>query len=310
MVRSAIKNKDTHGFIWEIKRHKFLYLMLLPGILFYIIFHYVPMYGAIIAFKDYSPVLGIIGSEWVGFKHFESFFKSAYFIRVLKNTLGLSIYGLLAGFPVPIILALLLNEIECIRFKKIVQTVTYIPHFISIVVFSGMIVNFTMQDGLINILLSYFGVERTNLLLKPELFKSIYVWSDIWQQAGWNSIIYIAALSSIDQQLYEAATLDGANRFQQTIHVTLPGISSTITVLLILQIGGIMNIGFEKVILLYNSMNMETADIISSYVYRKGIINNNFSFSTAIGLFNSAVNLILLITANFISKRVSENSLW
>lgn len=310
MVGSAVKNKDTHGFIWEIKRNKFLYLMLLPGILFYIIFHYVPMYGAIIAFKDYSPVLGIIGSEWVGFKHFESFFKSAYFIRVLKNTLGLSIYGLLAGFPVPIILALLLNEIECIRFKKIVQTVTYIPHFISIVVFSGMIVNFTMQDGLINILLSYFGVERTNLLLKPELFKSIYVWSDIWQQAGWNSIIYIAALSSIDQQLYEAATLDGANRFQQTIHVTLPGISSTITVLLILQIGGIMNIGFEKVILLYNSMNMETADIISSYVYRKGIINNNFSFSTAIGLFNSAVNLILLITANFISKRVSENSLW
>ena len=167
-----------------------------------------------------------------------------------------------------------------------------------------------MQNGLINVLLSYFGFERTNLLLKPELFKSIYVWSDIWQQAGWNSIIYIAALSSIDQELYEAATLDGANRFQQTLHVTLPGISSTITVLLILQIGGIMNIGFEKVILLYNSMNMETADIISSYVYRKGIINNNFSFSTAIGLFNSAVNLILLITANFISKRVSENSLW
>lgn len=308
MVDSTIK--DTHGFIWEIKQNKFLYLMLFPGILFYIIFHYVPMYGAIIAFKDYSPILGIMHSEWVGFKHFESFFKSAYFVRVLKNTLGLSIYGLLAGFPVPIILALLLNEIGCSWFKKTVQTVTYIPHFISIVVFSGMIVNFTMQNGLINVLLSYFGFERTNLLLKPELFKSIYVWSDIWQQAGWNSIIYIAALSSIDQELYEAATLDGANRFQQTLHVTLPGISSTITVLLILQIGGIMNIGFEKVILLYNSMNMETADIISSYVYRKGIINNNFSFSTAIGLFNSAVNLILLITANFISKRVSENSLW
>lgn len=305
------KNRRNNGaFLTEIIKNKYLYLMALPGILFFIIFCYVPMYGAIIAFKDYAPTLGVFGSPWVGFKHFEKFFESVYFLRVLKNTIGLSVYGIVVGFPMPIILALLLNEVKNKKFKGFVQTVTYIPHFISVVVIAGMIVNFSMKEGLFNIILSYFGVPSENLLLKPELFKSIYVFSSVWQQTGWNSIIYLAALTSIDSCLYEAAEIDGAGKWKQMIHVTIPGISSTIIVLLIMQLGSIMNVGFEKVILLYNAMTMETADVISSYVYRKGIIDNSFSFSTAVGLFNSVINVIMLVIANTISKKVNETSLW
>ena len=294
----------------DIVQHKYLYIMAIPGLLFYFIFHYGPMYGAIIAFKDYTPAGGIWGSPWVGFANFVEFFSSMYFSRILKNTIILSVYSLVAGFPAPIILALLLNELRGNIFKRTVQTITYIPHFVSMVVVAGMLVDFTMQNGIINNLLALFGFERTNLLMHSEYFRHIYVWSDVWQGVGWGSIIYLAALSGIDQQLYEAARLDGAGRLRQTWHITLPGLMPTITVLLIMRMGSIMSVGFEKVILLYNPTTYETADIISSFVYRKGIQDMSYSFSSAVGLFNSVINLILIFSANFISRKINDSSLW
>lgn len=219
-------------------------------------------------------------------------------------------YSLVAGFPAPIILALLLNELRGNIFKRTVQTITYIPHFVSMVVIAGMLVDFTMQNGIINNLLALFGFERTNLLMHSEYFRHIYVWSDVWQGVGWGSIIYLAALSGIDQQLYEAARLDGAGRLRQTWHITLPGLMPTITVLLIMRMGSIMSVGFEKVILLYNPTTYETADIISSFVYRKGIQDMSYSFSSAVGLFNSVINMILIFSANYISRKVNDSSLW
>ncbi len=268
------------------------------------------MYGITIAFKDFNPRLGIHASKWVGLKHFKAFFSSIYFGRTIKNTLLISAYSLLWGFPASIILALLLNEITRERFKRVVQTVTYLPHFISLVVICGMIVDFTSTDGLINSILANFGVEPTNLLTRPELFRTIYIGTGIWQDIGWDSIIYLSALSGINPTLYEAATIDGAGRWKQLWHVTLPGIAPTIIIMLILNIGGLMSVGFEKIILLYNPLTWETSDVISSYIYRKGIINANYSFSTAVGLFESAIGFTLLAGANKLSKKVSETSLW
>lgn len=290
--------------------NKYLYLMMIPVIAYYVIFHYAPMYGAIIAFKDYSPMKGIIGSDWVGFRHFQDFFGSYYFWRILKNTVVISLYSLIFGFPAPIILALLINEVRSKVFKRVAQTITYMPYFISLVVICGIITDFTNADGIINRIFVWVGYDGQAMLQKPELFRPIYILSEIWQKIGWESIIYIAALMSIDQEQYEAARMDGANRFKQITHITLPGIMPTIAIMLILRMGNLLNVGFEKIILLYNPVTYETADVISSFVYRKGLLEFGWSYSSAVGLFNSVINLILLITANYVSRRVNDSSLW
>ncbi|MDY3030645.1 MAG: ABC transporter permease subunit [Clostridia bacterium] len=291
--------------------------MALPAVIYYLIFCYGPMYGAIIAFKNYSPKLGILGSEWVGLKHFESFLSSPYFLRILKNTLNISIQSLIFGFPAPIILALLINELTNKKFVKVTQTITYLPHFVSLVVVCGMIKSFTSDTGFITkiiSLLSFGRWEPVSLLNEPKYFVPIYVLSDIWQGVGWGSIIYLSALSGIDGQLYEAAMIDGAGRFKQTIHVTLPGIIPMIMIMLILRMGGLLNVGYEKIILLYNQATYDTADVISTFVYRRGILaeggSNQWSYSTAVGLFNSVINFMLIITANYLSKKFTDYGLW
>ena len=268
------------------------------------------MYGAIIAFKDYTPALGVEKSPWVGFDNFIRFFNSVYFVRLIKNTILLSFYNLLFGFPAPIILALLLNEVRGKKFKSLTQTITYLPHFISMIVVTGMLTNFCMTSGLFNDIIVMFGGERSPLLQNPKLYRTIYVASSIWQEVGWGSIIYLSALAGVDSQLYEAAQIDGAGKWKQMINVTLPAITPTIIIMLILKIGSLMNMGYEKTILLYNPSTYETADIISSYIYRIGLLEQDWSYSTAIGLFNSVINFALLILANKISKRYSETSLW
>ena len=298
------------GILLDIRRNKLLYAMLLPVLLYYAVFHYAPMYGAMIAFKDFSPRLGIWGSEWVGFEHFETFFTGAYFWRTIKNTILISLYELIFGFPAPIILALLLNEVKNAVFKRTVQTVTYMPHFISLVVICGIVKDFTSSEGVINDVIAFFGGQRTTFLLEPELFRSVYVSSGIWQHIGWGTIIYLAALTGIDPEQYEAARIDGAGRWKQMVNVTIPGIMPTIVILLILEIGRMMNVGFEKIILLYNPGTYETADVVSSYVYRVGLQDFNYSFSSAVGLFNSAVNFTLLVLSNWLSRKWNDTSLW
>lgn len=290
--------------------NKFLLLMTLPVLGWYLLFHYVPMYGIVIGFKDFNPMKGILGSPWVGLKHLNTFFNSIYAARVIKNTLVINLLQLIFNFPAPILLALLLNELRSAIFKKTVQTVSYLPHFISMVVLCGIIVDFTTRDGLINDLVAFFGGERTSFLLQPEWFRPIYIGSGIWQNVGWGSILYMAALSNVDIQQYEAAIIDGANRWQQFLKVTLPGIAPTIIIMLIMNIGKIMSEGAGKVILLYNANVYETADIISSYVYRRGLADANYSLGAAIGVFNSVINMTLLIIANRISRKVNETSLW
>ncbi|MBO0995757.1 ABC transporter permease [Bacillus sp. SD088] len=304
------KERFGRRLVKDLKRNKYIYIMVLPVVIYYLIFHYGPMYGVQIAFKDFSLTEGIWGSEWVGFKHFLDFFKGYYFWRLIRNTFLINIYELLLAFPAPILLALLLNELRRIWFKRVVQTISYLPHFISVVVVVGMLVDFTTQNGLINQLLSIFGVEPISFLQKPEWFRTLYIGSGIWQSIGWGSIIYLAAMSNINSELYEAAKIDGANRFKQALHVTIPGIAPIIIILLILQIGSMMSVGFEKIILMYNPLTYDTADVISTYVYRKGILEANFSFSAAVGLFNAIINLTLLVLANRISAKVSETSLW
>ncbi|WP_244935722.1 ABC transporter permease [Paenibacillus glycanilyticus] len=284
--------------------------MMLPVIAYYLIFHYIPMYGALIAFKEYSPMKGILHSDWVGLKHFHDFFGSYYFTRILKNTLVISLYSLIFEFPAPIILALLINEVQSKTFKRVAQTITYMPYFISLVVICGIITDFTNADGIINRLFMLFGYDGQAMLQKPELFRPIYILSEIWQRIGWESIIYIAALMSIDQEQYEAARIDGASRIKQIFFITLPGILPTITIMFILRMGNMLNVGFEKIILLYNPVTYNTADVISSFVYRKGLLEFGWSYSSAVGLFNSVVNLALLVTANYISRKVNKSSLW
>lgn len=297
--------------LWQnIKKHKSLYLMIIPIVLYYLIFCYYPMYGAQIAFRDYSPKKGITGSPWAGFKHFMEFFKSVYFGRLIGNTLSINLKNLIFGFPAPIIFALLLNEMRWTKCKRVIQTVSYMPHFISTVVIAGMVLQFTATDGFITQIMTLFGYPKQNLMLNPSLFQPIYVISDIWQSIGWGSIIYISAVSGINGELYEAARMDGAGRWKQILHVTLPGILPTIITMFVMRVGNMMNLGFEKIILLYNSSIYETADVISTYVYRKGLVDQSYSFSTAVGLFNSAINLLLLFAANKLCKRLTDYSLW
>jgi putative aldouronate transport system permease protein len=299
------------GLLKDYKANKYLYIMIAPVILYYTIFQYFPMYGALIAFKDFHIIKGVWDSPWIGFKHFEDFFSSYYFWRLLKNTLLINMYQLLFGFPAPILFALLINEIVRPRFKRIVQTITYLPHFISLIVICGMITQFVSRDGLIVDLLVMFGMERTALLGHPEYFRTVYVASDIWQHVGWGSIIYLAAISGINPELYEASRMDGANRFRQMRHITIPGIMPIVVILFILKMGHMMDVGFEKIILLYNPNTYVTADVINTFVYRKGLGSTfEFSYASAVGLFQSVINLLLLIFANWFSRKVNETSLW
>lgn len=297
-------------FLADFKRNKQLYIMMIPVMLFFIAFCYMPMYGAIIAFKNYRPGKGIWGSEWVGFEHFVDFFTTPSFGRVFFNTLKISLTTLFVGFPAPIVLALLMNEIRNKKFVKVVQNITYMPHFISMVVLCGMIKEFTRASGLFGQIVSFFGGTPVTLLNYPETFLPIYALSNVWAEVGWGSIIYLAALTSVDQQLYEAAEIDGAGRFKQMIHITLPGIAPTIVIMLVLRMGQMLSVGYEKIILLYNDANRSAADVISSYVYRLGLLNGSYSYSAAVGLFNSVINFTLVIIANKISKKLQGGSLW
>ncbi|WP_214628166.1 ABC transporter permease [Paenibacillus agaridevorans] len=294
----------------DLRRNKYIYLMALPVVAYYIIFQYLPIYGIQIAFRDYSPSAGFLNSPFVGLKHFLNFFDSYYFWRLIKNTVMINFYELIFGFPMPILFALLLNEIRRSWFKRTVQTISYLPHFISVVIIAGMITDFVARDGLINQFIMLLGGDAIPFLQKAEWFRTIYVGSGIWQGLGWSTIIYLAAISNIDPTLYEAATVDGAGRFRQALHITIPGIVPIVIIMLILQMGYMMSVGHEKIILLYNPITYETADVISTYVFRKGILEANYSFSTAVSLFNSVINFALLILANNISRRVSETSLW
>ena len=291
-------------------KNKTLYLLVLPMLIYYIVFHYAPMYGALIAFNDYSPRLGILGSPWVGFKHFVNFFSAPSFFSLLRNTVTISLTMLVVEFPSAIILALLMNELKSRRFSKVVQNISYMPHFISLVVVCGMVKTFTMDNGILTTLLSYFGVPKETLLMNPKYFVPIYVGSGIWQQVGWNAIIYLAALTGVNQSLYEAAAIDGAGKLKQLWHITLPGIMPTIVIMLIMRMGGILNVGYEKIILLYNDVVMDVADVISTYVYRKGLLEQSWSFSTAVNMFNSVINLIFLLGTNYLSRKLNDTSLW
>lgn len=301
---------NKKSIVKQIKKNRYLYLIMLIPLIYYIIFHYLPMYGVIVAFKDYNIVKGIMASDWVGFKHFQKFITDSYFWKLVRNTLLLNVYGLVWGFPLPIILAILLNELSHNKLKRIIQTVSYLPHFISTVVVCGMVVNFLSTDGLINGIIQAFGGEKIQFLMYPEYFRTIFTSTGIWQSMGWNSIIYLAALTAVDQEVVEAALIDGANRFQRIRHVTIPAIMPTISIMLIMNLGKLMNLGYEKILLLYNGSTYETADVISTYVYRRGILANDLSYATAVGLFQSVVGIILLVSANKISKKLSENSLW
>jgi len=301
--------KETLGK--KIRRDKWLLLMFAPIFAYYVIFCYLPMPGVLIAFRDFTPGLGIFGGDWVGLRWLEQFVNSMYFGRLLRNTFLLALYPLVFGFAVPILFAVCVVEIKNRFFKGFTQTVTYLPHFISTVVIAGMIVNFlSPTDGVVNELLVKYGHEKINFLMDPDWFRTIFTASGIWQSFGFSSIIYIAAITGIDQEMYDSGKIDGVNKYQELVHLTLPSIKPTIVMLLLLSIGGIMSVNFEKVYLLYNAATYETSDVISTYVYRQGIENKNFGFATAVGLFNSVISFALVYAANRISRRVSEMSLW
>lgn len=306
-----MRKKRERKAIWpSIKKSRYYYMMFALPFAYFIIFHYVPLFGIIVAFQDFNVFDGFIGSKWVGLKHFVDFLSDPYFIILIRNTMLIGLYQLIFAFPMPVILALLLNELKGTVFKRFVQTVSYMPHFLSTVVVCGILVNFLSNDGLINQLLASIGLDKIQFLMLPEWFRTIFVVSDIWQGIGWGSIIYLAALTTIDPMLYEAATIDGANRWKRLLYVTLPGIIPTITIMFLFNLGAIMSVSFEKVFLLANGANFETADIIATYVYRRGLVSSDFSYATAVGLFNSVVALVFLTTGNYISKKVNQTSLW
>lgn len=302
---------SRNGAVKKIKKHWQLYVLVLLPLAYIIIFKYVPMYGAQIAFRDFSVIQGFSGSDWVGLKNFEDFFSSPNFWLLIKNTLLISLYSLLLGFPAPIILALALNEIGGGKFKRFVQTATFAPYFISTVVMVSMIILvLSPRLGIVDHIVRLFGFETINFMGKPEYFKTIYVLSNIWQGLGYGAVIYLAALAGINPDLYEAAKVDGASRFQKMIHIDIPGILPAAIILLILNVGQLMNVGFEKIYLMQNPLNISASEVISTNVYKIGLLGANFSFSSAVDLFNSVINLILLLTVNVIAKRMTETSLW
>lgn len=303
---TAIRN-----LIKYIKRDRMLLLIILPGVIYFAVFCYGPMYGILMAFQDYNISKGVWGSPWAGLKHFRSLVDSVYFGRLVKNTFLLSIEQLLWSFPIPIAFALLVNEIKNKYFQRFAQTAAYLPHFVSVVVVVGIMKDLLASDGgVITQFLSIFGVTPKNYFNLPGAFRTLYVGSGVWQEFGWNSIIYVAAISGIDQEMYESASLDGAGRWKKLIHITLPAIAPTIILLLILNMGNMLNIGYEKVILMYNSATYSTADIFSTYVYRKGLLNAQYSFAAAVGLANSAINVVILMLANFSAKKMTDTSIF
>jgi putative aldouronate transport system permease protein len=294
----------------ELNRSKFLYTMFILPFIYFLIFHYAPMIGNLMAFQEYSIIKGFFGSPWAGTKYFQQFLTDPYFWKVVRNTLMINLYSLIFYFPTPIIFAILMNELRGVLFKRVIQTVTYVPHFLSTVVVAGMLVNFLSTTGLINQITRKFGIEAYTFMALPEWFRTIFISSEIWQGMGWNSIIYLAALASIDPLLYEAATIDGANRWHKIRHITLPGISTVATILFLLTIGHMLTVGFEKIILLYSGPTYETADVIQSFVYRRGLIDADFSFAAAVGIFQSVLSLILIVSANSISKKINGTRLF
>lgn len=294
----------------DLVKNKVVYFMWIPVAIYYIIFHYLPMGGLIIAFQNYKPFKGIARSSFVGFKWFVDFLTGPYSWRIIRNTLVISLMSIVLGFPMPILLALMINEVKSNALKKTVQTISYMPHFVSLIVVCGLLYDFSSAQGLFNAIGSFFGAEKINYLSSVSHYRMIYVLSGIWKQMGWGSIIYLATLSAVDPCLYEAAAIDGANRFRRIIHVTLPALVPVITVQLIMRLGQVMGEGYEKTILLYNESTWEVSDIVSSFVYRRGLVEINYSFGAAVGLFNSLVNVIILTIANTVSRAVSSESLW
>jgi putative aldouronate transport system permease protein len=311
MAKSAIPAARKAGLVSLVRRDWMLLLMVAPVLLYFLVFRYLPMYGLVIAFQKYSTTRGILGSRWVGTLWFEQFFGSIYFSRLMINTLLISLLSVGIGFPIPIVFALMLNEVRQERLKRIIQTTSYLPHFIStVVVVSIMKTLLSLQDGVVNAILQGLGLERINFFLAPGWFRPLYIISEIWQTYGWSSIIYLAALSGIDPSLYEAAQIDGSSRWKNIWYITLPSIMPTIVILLILRLGQVMSVGFEKIILMYNPGTYSVADIISTYTYRRGILEADYSFGAAVGLFNAVIDLVLLLTVNRISKRLADISLW
>lgn len=305
---AALKPKK----VWKnIRKCAGLYAMLAVPLIWYIVFKYVPMYGLQIAFRKFNPTLGITKSPWAGLTYFKQFFGSYYFTDILRNTVTLSLFTMLIGFPMPIILALLINEIKNVRFKKLIQNITYMPNFLSVVVIVSMLTIFSNRDyGLFNKIRELFGAAPVDLMSKPAYFQPMYVFSNVWQFMGFNAIIYIAALSGVDQELYEAASIDGASRMQKILHISLPCIMGTILIMFIMRIGSLMSVGFEKVYLMQNNVNLSASEIISTFIYKNGIQKGQFSYSTAVGLFNSVINFVLLVSANFVSKKMTDTGLW
>lgn len=315
MDQAAAKPKSNRKYSWQnikrdFKKNKALFLMGLPTVAFFIIFCYIPMGGLLMAFENYKPNLGLLHSKFVGLANFQSFFQSIYFGRVLRNTIILSLLQLCIEFPFTILFALLLNELASQKYKRTVQTISYMPNFISMVVVAGIIVDFCSSDGAITSIVSLFTGSNQNLLSIPGYWRTIYVVSDLWQGVGFGSIIYVAALAGIDKSLYEAAEIDGANRAQRIWHITIPGIMGTIMIMLILRIGQMLSVGYEKTILMYNPQIYETADIISSFVYRKGLQESDYGYSTAVSFFNSVINFALLVISNGLSRKFTESSLF
>lgn len=308
---STLAPVNKIGLLRRMKRERAWYIMMILPFAYYIIFHYIPMVGVVLAFKDYSIPRGIFGSEWVGFKWFIQFFESFYFWRLMRNTLLINFYQLLFGFPVPILFALMLNEVRHMMYKRVAQTISYLPHFISVVIVVGIMVNFlSPNSGIINVIISRLGGQSVDFMGDQRWFRFLYVSSNIWQQFGFGSIIYLAAIAGINIELYDAARVDGCSRLQRIWYVTLPGIAPTIIILLILRLGNLLTVGFEKILLMYQPSTYEVADVIQTYVYRRGIISGEYSFAAAIGLFGNLINLAFLVIFNRLARRYSETSLW
>ena len=321
MAKSAVKARgpaqtalgEKHKVSWrtDLKKHKIIYAMFAVVMIYYLVFHYLPMAGIVMAFQNFRPAKGFLGSDWVGMKNFIDFFTGPYAGRLIRNTILLNLYLLIFGFPAPIIFALMLNEMRAKRYKSVMQTISYMPHFVSAVVACGIVTMFCQSSGLLTSAFHFLGLsDLVDILAYPKYFRSVYVIMDIWQSVGWGSIIYLATLSNVDLSLYEAADIDGAGRFRKIINITLPALLPVIVVQLIMRIGSMMSLGAGNVILLYRASTYETSDIISSYVYRAGLQNQKYSLGTAVDLFNSLINIALLVSANFVSRKLTEESLW
>lgn len=307
---AVISNYKKPSLGKRIKKTWQLWVFVLPALIGLIVFSYIPMYGIVLAWKDYSPIQGIMGSRYVGFAHFERFFRSPYFVDIIRNTIVISLYGMIVGFPIPILLALGLNQIRNLKFKKFIQTVTYAPYFISTVVLVGIINIVFAEKGFVNQFVSMFGNEPILFMGNIKYWRHIYVWTGVWQSMGWNAIIYIAALAGVSPELHEAAIIDGATKFQRIKYIDLPSISPTIVITLILSAGSIMSVGFEKAFLMQNPLNAEVSEIIATYIYKVGLVSGQYGFSTAVGLFNSVINCILLLSVNKIAKKMGHSSIW